>query len=130
MEAQCHDGRVTVIRNVVNLGVGGAVIAGYQAAIDDGADIIMKIDGDGQMNPVLIASFVQPILDGEADYTKGNRFFNLDEISNMPPLRLFGNAILSLMTKTVVGLLGYFRPYQWLYSDSREYCKAVALPKN
>ena len=71
---ECTDPRVRVIRLPQNLGVGGAVMAGYRAAIQDGMDIAVKIDGDGQMDPGDIASFVEPILAGEADYTKGNRF--------------------------------------------------------
>lgn len=67
------DPRVRVLRHAVNQGVGGGH-DGYQAAIDEGVDVIIKIDGDGQMDPALIPDFVQPILDGEADYTKGNRF--------------------------------------------------------
>ena len=110
VQAQCQDPRVTILRNPVNLGVGGAVMTGYAQAVADGADVIVKIDGDGQMDPGLIASFVQPILDGEADYTKGNRFFNLDEISNMPGLRMFGNAMLSLMTKLSSGYWDIFDP--------------------
>jgi dolichol-phosphate mannosyltransferase len=77
----CSDSRVTVIRHVTNQGVGGAVITGYMAAIAGGADIIVKVDGDGQMDPRLIPVLVEPIAQGEADYTKGNRFFNLEQIS-------------------------------------------------
>lgn len=95
----CVDERVIVLRNPVNLGVGGAVMTGYRAAIADGMDIIVKIDGDGQMDPSLISDFVSPIIAGNADYTKGNRFFNLEKISEMPKIRLFGNAVLSFMTK-------------------------------
>jgi len=67
----CHDPRVHVIFNPKNAGVGGAVIEGYKAALRDGMDIIVKLDGDGQMDPVLIPDLVGPIADGEADYTKG-----------------------------------------------------------
>ena len=76
VEQNCRDSRVHVLRNARNLGVGGAVLAGYKQAIADGADIIVKVDGDGQMDPALIADFVNPIIFGEADYTKGNRFFD------------------------------------------------------
>lgn len=110
VEAQCHDQRVVVVRNELNQGVGGAVMAGYRMAVSRGADVIVKIDGDGQMDPSLILSFVRPILDGEADYTKGNRFFNLDEIGNMPSVRLIGNALLSLMTKLSSGYWDIFDP--------------------
>ncbi|MEA9980177.1 glycosyltransferase family 2 protein, partial [Pseudomonas sp. RTS4] len=73
-------------------------------------DVIVKIDGDGQMDPALIPQFVGPILVGEADYTKGNRFFNLDKIRSMPKMRLFGNAVLSLMTKLSSGYWNLFDP--------------------
>lgn len=116
----CNDARVTVIKNITNLGVGGAVMRGYQAAIDDGADIIVKIDGDGQMNPALIPSFIAPIIAGEADYTKGNRFFDLDAIHAMPKIRLFGNAVLSFMTKFSSGYWDIFDPtngYTAIHAD-------------
>jgi len=99
VELNITDPRVKVLHNPENLGVGGAVMAGYRAAIAEGADVIVKIDGDGQMDPALIPDFIAPILAGQADYTKGNRFFYLEEIRAMPNLRLFGNAALSFMTK-------------------------------
>lgn len=110
VEAHCKDIRVIVLRNQVNQGVGGAVMTGYRAAIADGAEIVIKIDGDGQMNPRLIPNFIEPILAGEADYTKGNRFFNLEEIRGMPTIRLFGNAVLSFMTKFSSGYWDLFDP--------------------
>ena len=93
VEQNCKDPRVRVIYHTVNRGVGGAVLTGYQAAIEAGADIIVKLDGDGQMDPALIPFFISPIMAGEADYTKGNRFFDLEGIRNMPIVRLFGNAV-------------------------------------
>ena len=106
----CTDPRVRVIEHAENQGVGGAVMTGYQAAIAEGMDVIVKVDGDGQMDPLLIPQFVLPILNGEADYTKGNRFFNLEQIGAMPPIRLFGNAVLSLMTKLSSGYWDLFDP--------------------
>ena len=76
-ERTCGDSRLKVLYHAANLGVGGATITGYRAAIADGADVIVKLDGDGQMDPTLIPRFVKPILSGEADYAKGNRFFDL-----------------------------------------------------
>lgn len=110
VEKYCRDERVLVIRNQKNQGVGGAVMAGYKVAIDDGMEIIVKVDGDGQMDPSLILDFVAPIASGEADYTKGNRFFDLEEISAMPKSRLFGNAVLSFMTKLSSGYWDLFDP--------------------
>jgi dolichol-phosphate mannosyltransferase len=103
--SNCKDKRVTVIRNLENQGVGGAVMTGYKAAISDGMDLIVKVDGDGQMDPSLIPDFVAPIVAGEADYTKGNRFFDLEEIR-----ALFGNATLSFITKLSSGYWDLFDP--------------------
>lgn len=120
VEAHCRDSRVVVLRHETNQGVGGAVKTGYQAAITDGAEVIVKIDGDGQMDPALIPGFAEPILAGEADYTKGNRFFDLEDIHAMPPLRLFGNAVLSLLTKLSSGYWDLFDPtngYTAIHAD-------------
>lgn len=105
-----RDSRVEVVRLEANQGVGGAVLAGYARAIDKGADIVVKLDGDGQMDPALIPLFVEPIRRGEADYTKGNRFYNVDDVRSMPPARLFGNAILSFVTKASSGYWTIFDP--------------------
>jgi len=105
-----NDQRVRVLSHAENLGVGGAVMTGYRAAIAEGAGVIVKIDGDGQMDPGMIARFVAPILRGQADYTKGNRFYNLTHIARMPAARLFGNAVLSFMTKFSTGYWNIFDP--------------------
>jgi dolichol-phosphate mannosyltransferase len=107
---RCSDPRVKVVFNEVNLGVGGAVMRGYREAVADGCDVIVKIDGDGQMAPELLEQFVGPILEGYADYTKGNRFFDLSEISQMPLIRLVGNAVLSFMSKISSGYWDVFDP--------------------
>lgn len=104
------DPRVQVIFHPENQGVGGAVMTGYQAAISDGADVIVKIDGDAQMDSSLIPDFVLPIITGEADYAKGNRFYDLEEIHTMPKIRLYGNAMLSLMSKLSTGYWDLFDP--------------------
>ena len=120
VEAEGRDSRVRVHYHPQNQGVGGAVMTGYRAAISDGAGVIVKVDGDGQMDPSLIPLFVEPILAGEADYTKGNRFFDLDEIRAMPRLRLLGNAALSLMAKLSTGYWDLFDPtngYTAIHAD-------------
>jgi dolichol-phosphate mannosyltransferase len=104
------DPRVRVLFHERNQGVGRAVITGYKQAVADGATVVVKIDGDGQMNPRLINRFVARILDGSADYAKGNRFFDLESITNMPTIRIFGNAILSFATKLSSGYWHVFDP--------------------
>lgn len=94
---------VSILILPVNQGVGGAVLAGYEAALKQGFDILVKVDGDGQMDPTFIPSLVFPIESGEADYTKGNRFFDPEMLTQMPVVRLIGNAGLSLVTKLSTG---------------------------
>jgi glycosyltransferase involved in cell wall biosynthesis len=110
VNSNCFDPRVKVIKNERNQGVGGAVIRGYTEAIHEGADILVKIDGDNQMNPKLIPMFVAPIIAGDADYVKGNRFSDPESLVKMPKLRLFGNAILSFLTKLSSGYWNVFDP--------------------
>ncbi|MDR0440435.1 MAG: glycosyltransferase family 2 protein [Candidatus Accumulibacter sp.] len=110
VETQSTDTRVRVIRHETNLGVGGAVMTGYRRAIDDGAQIIVKIDGDGQLDPALIGEFVAPLASGQADYTKGNRFFDLEGLKGMPGIRIFGNAVLSFFSKLSSGYWDIFDP--------------------
>lgn len=105
-----RDARVTVIRNRENRGVGGATITGYRAALEAGADIIVKVDGDGQMDPRLIPAFVDPIVRGDADYTKGNRFFSLEFLDSMPRLRLLGNSLVSFISKVASGYWNVMDP--------------------
>lgn len=103
IEQHCSDARVQVLYNPGNQGVGGAIVTAYQQALADGMDVVVKIDGDGQMDPSLLPLFVQPIQLGQADYTKGNRFFRPESVRGMPALRLFGNAGLSFLTKLSCG---------------------------
>ena len=99
----CPDQRVQVLHHPSNQGVGAAMLTAYQAALRDGLDIVVKIDGDGQMNPALLPAFIRPIVKGQADYTKGNRFYRPESLRSMPPIRLFGNAVLSFITKLSCG---------------------------
>jgi len=104
------DPRVVIIFNEENKGVGGAVIAGYKEALKSDAKIIVKVDGDGQMDPAMISRLVKPILEGNADYTKGNRFVDLDCLTKMPQSRFAGNTILSFITKCSSGYWNIFDP--------------------
>ena len=110
VEQSCTDARVTVLRHERNRGVGAAMVTGYAAALANGADIAVKIDGDGQMDPRELVRFTRPILAGEADYTKGNRFFDFNLLEQMPRTRLFGNALLSLVNKLASGYWNIMDP--------------------
>lgn len=110
IEQEVSDPRVRVLRHSLNQGVGGAVMTGYQQAIADGMQVLVKVDGDGQMDPSLIPAFVTPILRGDADYTKGNRFWDIREIKRMPLVRRIGNLGLSFMAKASSGYWDIFDP--------------------
>jgi len=110
IEKQCRDPRVKVICHQKNQGVGGATVTGFRAALEDGAEIVVKIDGDGQMDPALLPRFLNPILAGRADYCKGNRFFSVESVQSMPALRLLGNALLSFVSKLSSGYWNIFDP--------------------
>jgi glycosyltransferase involved in cell wall biosynthesis len=129
VQRSSKDSRVVVIFHKENQGVGGAVMTGYQAAIDDGMEVIVKVDGDGQMDPELIPLFIAPILAGEADYTKGNRFFDLEEIRSMPTIRLFGNAALSFMTKISSGYWNLFDPTNGYTAIHRDVARHLPFNK-
>ena len=83
---------------------------GYRAALEEGMDIVVKVDGDGQMDPALIPHFTRPIERGKADYTKGNRFYRPESLKGMPPIRLFGNAALSFINKLSTGYWSIMDP--------------------
>src|SRR5581483_10965039 len=108
--SSCGDPRVRVLAHAKNRGVGAAVMTGYLQAAADGAEIVVKLDGDGQMNPRLIPAFVDPIARGEADYVKGNRFYNPADVRSMPIVRLLGNAALSFLSKLSTGYWSIFDP--------------------
>jgi dolichol-phosphate mannosyltransferase len=99
----CSDSRVQVIIKEKNGGVGSATKTGMRQAALDGFDILVKLDGDGQMDPRFINTLVRPIREELADYTKGNRFNNPRSLSQMPAVRLFGNSVLSFLTKLSSG---------------------------
>ncbi|HEX6039268.1 glycosyltransferase family 2 protein [Longimicrobium sp.] len=117
--AEGVDDRVRVLRNPRNLGVGGATKRGYAEALRDGADVVVKLDADGQMDPAFIPRLVAPLLAGRADYAKGNRFAPLHrtprgappaESRPMPPVRRLGNNVLSFLHKGVTGYWGIVDP--------------------
>ena len=110
VQARATDPRVRVLRHDQNQGVGGATLTGYRQAIADGMDIVVKLDGDGQMDPALLPELVAPIVRGEADYTKGNRFWDLRQIGRMPLPRRLGNLGLSFLAKVSSGYWDIFDP--------------------
>jgi dolichol-phosphate mannosyltransferase len=104
------DPRVRLIRHERNRGVGGAMKSGYQAALDAGCDVIVKVDADDQMDTSFLPQLVRPLVTGEAGYAKGNRLWSLSSARSMPRRRLFGNLLLSMATKAVSGYWNVLDP--------------------
>lgn len=123
------DSRIHILRHAVNKGVGGATMTGMRAAIADGMDIIVKIDGDGQMDPALLPRFVKGIHAGDCDYTKGNRFFDLKGLERMPWLRLAGNAGLSFLAKASTGYWHCFDPTNGYFAIHRKVAEILPFDK-
>ncbi len=124
VQTYCNDPRIVVIFHETNQGVGGAVISAYRQALKDQMDIVVKIDGDGQMDPSLLPCLIKPIVQGEADYTKGNRFFSLDDLVAMPIVRKLGNAALSLISKCSSGYWNIMDPTN---GYTAIHCQTLAL---
>ena len=104
------DKRVCFVRHEQNQGVGGAVLSGYNKAVELGAEIIVKVDADGQMDSDHLLPLIMPIVSGEADYAKGNRFLHARELRAMPLGRKIGNLGLSFLTKLASGYWNIFDP--------------------
>ena len=99
----CCGGRVEVICHTVNRGVGAAIVTGYRRAMELGVDIAVVMAGDGQMDPDDLVGLLEPIVNGEADYAKGNRFGHKNIWKEMPRTRFLGNVLLSAVTKITSG---------------------------
>ena len=100
---QSIDPRVRLIELASNQGCGGALAAGYLWARDNACDVAVRMDGDGQMDPAELPALLDPVVEGLADYTKGNRLFTGEAFKRIPKVRYFGNAFLSLLTKIASG---------------------------
>ncbi len=105
-----RDPAVRVLFHAENQGVGGAVMTGYAAALAEGHAVVVKMDGDGQMDPAYLDALLAPVLAGRADYAKGNRFFAWRSWRGMPAARLLGNTTVSVLMKAVSGYPGVMDP--------------------
>jgi glycosyltransferase involved in cell wall biosynthesis len=104
------DNRILLLNHQVNQGVGGAMVTGFRKALELEAQIVVKVDGDGQMDPNDMPGLLAPLIRGEADYTKGNRFRDFQALSQMPLRRRFGNMFLSFLSKAATGYWNCFDP--------------------
>lgn len=98
-----EDGKVVLVEHEQNQGVGGAIASGYMWCRDNGIDVAVVMAGDGQMNPDDLPALLDPVVNGEVDYSKGNRLFTGEAYQKIPKVRYFGNSVLSMFTKIASG---------------------------
>lgn len=119
-QALPHEDRVTVIIHEENLGVGGAMKTGFEWALQHNFEIIVKIDGDGQMDPELVPRLIKPLNEGTVDFCKGNRFDSPRMVRQMPFVRLLGNGFLSLFSKISSGYWSISDPTNGFIAISKD----------
>ena len=124
---QSSDPRIHLIQHEHNQGVGGAMRSGFRYAIDQQATICIKIDGDGQMPLKYLPELISPIHKGKADFTKGNRFSEVESILNMPWIRRVGNLGLSFLTKAASGYWSTFDPTNGFFAIDGNLLKKLNL---
>jgi glycosyltransferase involved in cell wall biosynthesis len=105
-----EDPRINLIQHESNTGVGGATCDGHRYALDKGADVVVVVDGDDQMDPAYMAPLIDPIAHDGVKFTKGNRFGDLISLRDMPTIRLLGNVGMSFLTKAASGYWNLFDP--------------------
>ncbi|MFW5939449.1 MAG: glycosyltransferase family 2 protein [Halolamina sp.] len=118
-------GRVVLLRHGENRGPGGAVVTGYLAALAGDADVVATIDGDGQMAPDELGRFLDPLVDGDADYAKGTRLRRREDAAEMPRFRQFGNGLLTQLCRLSSGYHSLTDPVNGYTAITREALTAI-----
>ena len=121
--------RFSLIRHEKNRGVGGATVTGIQAALAENCDIVVKCDGDGQMDPRHIPALVNPLLAGVANHAKGCRFHHFGELKQMPRRRLIGNIVLTFLTKMSSGYWNVVDPVNGFFATTSDTLRRIPLAR-
>ena len=124
---QIPDPRIYVLCHERNTGVGGAMVTGFQKAIELQADLVAKIDADGQMDPEYLDRFARAAVRFQCDYVKANRFAHIEKLPTMPGIRLTGNLLLTFLTKFVSGYWNVFDPQNGYVMITRKMLKRLDL---
>lgn len=117
---QEDENRIIYIRHAENQGVGGAMLTGFNKALELNCDYVIKIDGDGQMDPVYISQLLEPLMNNGFHFSKGNRFTDFVALGKMPLTRRIGNLVLSFMIKAASGYWSIFDPTNGYFCIKRE----------
>lgn len=127
--ARIPDPRLVPLRHERNRGVGGAMVTGYRKAVELGADLIAKIDADGQMDPEYLDRFVRLMTVHHCDYVKANRFGHIESLPSMPKIRLFGSLALTFLTKFASGYWNVFDPQNGYVMITRRMLRRLDLDR-
>ncbi|MDX9992416.1 MAG: glycosyltransferase family 2 protein [Anaerolineales bacterium] len=123
------DPRIELIRHSKNLGVGGAMKTGFARALKLGAQVVIKLDGDGQMDAAHLPDLLIPLLKGQADYSKGNRFRDFQALQKMPVMRRIGNMGLGFLSKAATGYWNLFDPTNGYVAIRAEVLSQIPLER-
>lgn len=123
------DPRVRIVRHERNLGVGGAVVTGFREALRLGAHLIVKMDGDGQMDPAHLTRLLAPLVRHDADLAKGNRYRTLRTLEGMPLVRRLGNAALTFLVKLASGHWKMFDPTNGYFAVRADLLRRIDLDR-
>jgi dolichol-phosphate mannosyltransferase len=121
--------RLVPVRHDVNQGLARAMGTGFRAALERGAHLIVKMDGDGQMDPAHLPRLLAPLVDGSADFAKGNRFLHRRLLIEMPMVRRAGNLALSFLAKAATGYWPIFDPTNGYVAVRRELLEAISFER-
>lgn len=124
-----RDPKLRVINHAQNRGVGGAMKSGYAAGLEGDADIFVKMDSDGQMDPSQIHRLLKPLLEKKANYAKGNRFLHPKQLKTMPRLRRAGNFLMSFLSKLATGYWNIFDPTNGFTAITRQALELIEIER-
>ncbi len=121
--------RLVIINHEKRRGAGAAMLSGYKRACAEGMDIVAIMAGDGQMDPAILDKIINPVLEGQADYSKGNRLGNQQNTRGMPAWRLFGNRLLTQVIRIASGYRHVSDPLNGYTAITRESLTKLDLDK-
>lgn len=123
------DARTVVLRHEVNTGVGGAIVSGHRTALELGADVVVVMAGDGQMDPQYLPALLEPVVTGGKGFAKANRFYSATSFAGMPRYRVIGNIALTFLTKVASGYWNLVDPQNGYTAISREVLERMPLDR-
>lgn len=122
-----HNGKLKIITHEENKGVGAAIVTGYKKVLEDNSDIAVVLAGDNQMDPKYLPELLNLIIEGKADYAKGDRLSRFKYRKGMSNWRFFGNWVLTLLTQIASGYWSIRDPQNGYTAISKEALRRINL---